>query len=69
MGPWLTIILTSLMWTALHVQYGFIVLTWLFLLGVIIGYARQKTGSIWTPIIMHAFNNTLASIEILHLIE
>ncbi len=69
MGPCLTILLTSLMWTALHGQYGFIVLTWLFLLGIIIGYARQKTGSIWTPIIMHAFNNTLASIEILHLIE
>lgn len=65
MSVWPTIILTSLIWTSLHVQYGIIILTWLFLLGVVIGYARQKTGSIWVPIAMHAFNNALASLQML----
>ena len=65
MGVWPTIILTSLIWTALHIQYNIIILTWLFLLGILIGYARQKTGNIWVPIAMHAFNNALASLEML----
>ncbi len=68
MGPWLTIALTSLMWTALHVQYDVVVLAWLFLLGLLIGYVRHRTGSIWGPLVMHAFNNALASVEIMHLI-
>ncbi|NNJ86844.1 MAG: CPBP family intramembrane metalloprotease [Akkermansiaceae bacterium] len=53
----------------MHVQYDIVVLSWLFILGLLIGYARHRTGSIWVPIAMHAFNNAMASLEIIHLMD
>ena len=56
-----TLVVTSLLWTVLHVQYGLVGLSYIFMLGIIMGYAREKTGSIWVPIAMHTANNLLAT--------
>lgn len=55
-----TIILTSFLWTILHVQYPSLILIYLFILGIVIGIAREVTGNLWIPIWMHFVNNSLA---------
>ncbi|NNC87484.1 MAG: CPBP family intramembrane metalloprotease [Akkermansiaceae bacterium] len=68
LGVWGTIIVTSLLWTLMHAaQYEFAILAHIFLLGILLGYARERTGNLWIPIAMHAANNAFASIESMRL--
>jgi membrane protease YdiL (CAAX protease family) len=53
-------ILTSLLWTVIHLQYGWYELTFIFVLGLCLAAARHHTGSLWTPLLMHAANNSLS---------
>jgi membrane protease YdiL (CAAX protease family) len=55
-----TIIVTSLVWAGFHLQYGLFDIASIFILGVIFGIVRYKTGSLWAPMIMHGFNNLVA---------
>jgi len=55
-----TVVLTSLVWAGFHLQYGLFEIATIFVLGVIFGIVRYKTGSLWPPMIMHAFNNLMA---------
>ena len=57
-----TIFLTSLLWAALHVQYGAFEIAVIFASGILLGIIRYKTGSIWPPLLMHCFMNVLAMI-------
>ncbi|MFC3853659.1 CPBP family intramembrane glutamic endopeptidase [Salinispirillum marinum] len=64
---WGTIILTSLIFTSIHAtQYSGLLLVYLFAFSVILGLAREKTGSIWTPIALHALNNSIAAITLVY---
>lgn len=67
LGLWGTILLTSLCWAALHVQYPLVTIGYIFTLGIVLGIAREKTGSLWVPIWMHALNNGLATLTMLGL--
>ena len=68
MGLWGTLVVTSLVWTLLHVgQYGPVILSYIFLLGMLMGFAREKTGNLWVPIAMHAVNNAIATFETIRL--
>ncbi len=59
---WLgTALLTSFLWTIIHLQYGWFELSWIFILGLILSAAREVSKSLWVPIAMHAFNNALAT--------
>ncbi len=64
LGPIGTIIITSAAWTGLHVQYGIFGLASIFVIGLIFGTIRYKTGSLWIVIVMHAFYNLIATIQI-----
>jgi membrane protease YdiL (CAAX protease family) len=55
-----TILLTSVLWAAIHLQYDAMYIGVIFLLGTFFGYARHKTGSILLPIIMHVIFNGIA---------
>lgn len=55
-----TILVTSLVWTVIHVQYDLFFMGIIFSLGLLFGYARHVTKSLWVPISMHALNNGLA---------
>ena len=60
LGPHAAIILTAVIFSALHLQfYGFVPRL---LLGILFGYLLYWSGSLWLPIIAHIFNNTLACI-------
>ena len=57
------VLLTSLIWTAIHMQYDWFELAGLFVLGVVLGWARIKTGSIFPCLAMHAgFNAASLSV-------
>lgn len=64
LGPIGAIGLTSLAWAALHIQYGIFEIVVIFLMGVLFGIIRIKTGSLWSVIIMHAFVNMVSLILI-----
>jgi len=58
-----TIILTSLVWTSLHLgQYDIYDLGSLFAFGIVVGIIRQKTNSMWGPYIPHLINNFIAMV-------
>jgi membrane protease YdiL (CAAX protease family) len=60
LGPAGAVILTTLVWALLHIQYGLYEISIIFALGIILGVVRHKTGSLWAPIIIHALNNFVA---------
>lgn len=62
LGPIGAIGLTALGWSLLHVQYDFYDIATIFVLGIVLGIARMKTDSLWSPLIMHTFNNLVAMI-------
>ncbi len=58
-----TILLTSALWAAVHFQYGFADLCVIFLGGLVLGMARYKTKSLYTPLLMHiVWNITVVGI-------
>ena len=67
LGLWGTIILTTIFWSALHIQYMNepVIFIFLFIFGIILGLAREKTGNIWVPVTMHALNNGISAIVML----
>jgi membrane protease YdiL (CAAX protease family) len=64
-GPIGAIVITSLAWSALHIQYDFVIITSIFAGGLLLGWARLKTNSIFVPIVMHALQNLLATIAVI----
>jgi membrane protease YdiL (CAAX protease family) len=56
--------LTSLFWALLHVQYDVYEIAVIFVMGILFGIVRLKTGSLWSTLIMHAFANLVATLEL-----
>lgn len=62
-----TLLLTSVLFTALHAgQYNLTILAMIFSLSIILGLAREKSGSIWVPILIHATNNLVAAVTVIY---
>ncbi|HUD72148.1 MAG TPA: CPBP family intramembrane glutamic endopeptidase, partial [Dongiaceae bacterium] len=57
------VVVTSLLWTALHFQYEPAVLAQIFLDGLVLGAARVRTGSLGAPIAMHVTGNLFSIAE------
>lgn len=63
-----TLLLTSALFVGFHgPQYHWAHLAFVFSLSVILGLSREKTGSVWVPVILHSFNNLLSAIFIIYL--
>ncbi|HRP00043.1 MAG TPA: CPBP family intramembrane metalloprotease [Flavobacteriales bacterium] len=56
-----SVAITAGVFTIMHLQYEVLVMMLILPLGVVLGYARARTGSIWVPILLHVLNN-LASV-------
>lgn len=48
---------TAGVFTIMHMQYTPAVMLLILPLGVVLGYARAKSGSIWVPVALHMLNN------------
>jgi membrane protease YdiL (CAAX protease family) len=57
------VIVTSLGWALVHLQYDMYEMTTVFVLGVVLALARLRTNSLYTTIAMHALVNFLATLE------
>lgn len=57
------VVVCSLFWAAIHLQYGLYEITTIFIFGLILGAARIKTGSLWVPVAMHTMVNLVATVE------
>lgn len=54
------IVLTAVMWAMLHLQYEIAGMSVIFILGIVLGIVRYKTGSLWTVILIHSLWNLFA---------
>lgn len=54
------ILLSSLVWTVVHLQYDFYFLAEVFTIGLWFGYMRYRANSLWLTIVLHALNNMTA---------
>jgi membrane protease YdiL (CAAX protease family) len=64
-----TIVLTSALWAALHQQYNWLGILGIFLMGLIFGWMRERSGSTTLTIILHSLNNLFATILVAVQIE
>ncbi|MDH2345608.1 type II CAAX endopeptidase family protein [Bradyrhizobium sp. SSUT18] len=54
------IVLSSLVWTVVHLQYDMYFLAEVFSIGLWFGYMRYRANSLWLTIALHALNNLTA---------
>jgi len=64
LGPTAAIVLTSLLWTVLHTQYEVLALAYVFSIGLLLGWLRQRTGSTLLTMMLHATQNGAALVQI-----
>jgi membrane protease YdiL (CAAX protease family) len=57
------VVLTSAAWALIHVQYDAYSIGAIFVMGLILGAARVKTGSTILPIFLHSVANCVATVE------
>jgi membrane protease YdiL (CAAX protease family) len=62
MGSTGAVLVTSIAWAAIHVQYEMFQIVMIGTLGVLLGIAKIKTRSLYIPIVMHSFNNLIAMV-------
>jgi uncharacterized protein len=51
------IVLSSLVWTGLHLQYDWFFFGEVFCIGLWLGYLRYRSNSTWLTIVIHGLNN------------
>jgi membrane protease YdiL (CAAX protease family) len=57
------ILLSSLAWTSLHMQYDWFFFGEIFSIGVLFGYLRYRTNSTWLTVVLHGLNNFAATAQ------
>ncbi|CAN7573831.1 CPBP family intramembrane metalloprotease [Bradyrhizobium sp. LjRoot220] len=57
LGPIGTIVLSSALWALMHQQYSWYYVSQIFLVGLIFGHLRRRSGSTWLTVISHGFFN------------
>jgi membrane protease YdiL (CAAX protease family) len=64
LGPFGAIVLSSLVWTAMHAQYyDWFLFSEVLSIGLLLGYMRYRSNSTWLTIIMHGINNFAATLQ------
>jgi uncharacterized protein len=54
------VLITSLAWAALHIQYDLYGMVSILILGIVFGTVRLKTGSLWSTLFLHSLWNLTA---------
>jgi membrane protease YdiL (CAAX protease family) len=64
LGPLGAIVLSSLVWTAMHGQYyDWFPFCEVMSIGLLLGYMRYRSNSTWLTIVMHGINNLAATLQ------
>ena len=67
--PFGAIILSTLVWTCMHLQYDAFFLAQVFSIGLLFGYLRYRSNSTWLTIILHGINNLAATLQTIYLLN
>jgi membrane protease YdiL (CAAX protease family) len=57
------VVMTAALWALVHLQYDAYGIATIFALGLLLGAARARTGSLAVPLLMHALANLVALVE------
>jgi hypothetical protein len=57
------ILVSSIAWTSLHLQYDWFFFGEVFCIGLWFGYIRSRSQSTWLTIVLHALNNLAAVVQ------
>jgi membrane protease YdiL (CAAX protease family) len=60
---WIAIIVTALLWALSHAQYNLYLISQVFVLGLLLGWFRFKSGSTILTILLHGVLNFEAMLE------
>jgi membrane protease YdiL (CAAX protease family) len=63
LGPIGTTLLSSALWAAMHQQYGWYHISQVFLIGLIFGHLRYRSGSTWLTVVTHGFFNLAVMVK------
>ena len=63
--PWGAIALSSLVWTAMHLQYDWFFFCEIFTIGLLLGWLRYRYKSTWLTVFVHGLNNLAATVQTL----
>jgi uncharacterized protein len=64
LGPLGAVVLSSLVWTAMHAQYyDWFLFSEVLSIGLLLGYMRYRSNSTWLTIVMHGINNLAATLQ------
>lgn len=55
-----TVAMTAGVFTLMHMQYDWTVMLLILPMGVVLGYARSRSNSIWVPVLLHILNNLVS---------
>jgi uncharacterized protein len=61
------IVLSSVVWTAMHIQYDWFFLGEVGSIGLLLGYLRYRSNSTWLTVVVHGVNNLAATLQTLWL--
>jgi membrane protease YdiL (CAAX protease family) len=67
LGPVGAILLSSVVWTAMHLQYDWYFFGEIFCIGVWLGFLRWRFRSTWLTIVVHGLNNLAAVLQSMYL--
>jgi len=56
----LSVAVSAGIFAVMHMQYSPSVMLLVLAMGVVLGYTRTRTGSIWPPVVLHMINNVLS---------
>ena len=59
-----TVVVTAALWAVLHQQYNVLGILFIFAMGLIYGWLRQRSGSTLLPMLLHTANNLLATVSV-----
>ena len=57
------ILLSSAVWTMMHLQYNGFFLAQVFSIGLLLGYLRYRSNSTWLTVVLHGLNNLAATVQ------
>jgi membrane protease YdiL (CAAX protease family) len=63
------ILLTSVIWAAMHIQYDLFYIVQIVVLGCVFGWIRWRSGTTLLTIILHALVNLTALLQVAYLVE
>jgi membrane protease YdiL (CAAX protease family) len=63
------ILIPSAIWSERHEQYETFFIVQIFILGVVFGWLRWKSGSTWLTIVLHAIINFTSLLQTIYFVE